>query len=282
MAGLPQGLTGPEEYCRGRAAPPGSSLYYATLFEPVASRQRLYPVFALHYEITDALTASPDPGVIRLKLQWWVEEIDRLLRREPRHPVTTRLLSLVPEPEPLRPGLQGYLSLVDSLLGRPDFRDVPEWFARLSGGFGRIWQLAADIDGRQPAGDRQAGHGGAALVLELLQNTPMLSARGHTLLPDTLLMEHALSTGDLIPGTDAPAANRAFGELVREIQHRLDEAYRQDRRSGMPAYPLIFNRLAAATCAEIQRDGNRLLRHRIALTPLRKLWIAWRTKVAVS
>lgn len=28
---------------------------------------------------------------------------------------------------------------------------------------------------------------------------------------------------------------------------------------------------------EIERDGFRVLRHRVELTPLRKLWIAWRT-----
>ena len=31
--------------------------------------------------------------------------------------------------------------------------------------------------------------------------------------------------------------------------------------------------------AEIRRDGFPVLRQRIALTPLRKLWIAWRTWV---
>jgi phytoene synthase len=28
---------------------------------------------------------------------------------------------------------------------------------------------------------------------------------------------------------------------------------------------------------EIERDGFRVLEHRVALTPIRKLWIAWRT-----
>jgi len=31
---------------------------------------------------------------------------------------------------------------------------------------------------------------------------------------------------------------------------------------------------------EIRRDGYRVLAHRVALTPLRKLWIAWRTWIA--
>ena len=35
----------------------------------------------------------------------------------------------------------------------------------------------------------------------------------------------------------------------------------------------------SALLDEIERDGYRVLDRRIALTPLRKLWIAWRTWV---
>jgi phytoene synthase len=31
---------------------------------------------------------------------------------------------------------------------------------------------------------------------------------------------------------------------------------------------------------EIRRDGYRVLDHRVALTPIRKLWIAWKTWIA--
>ena len=33
---------------------------------------------------------------------------------------------------------------------------------------------------------------------------------------------------------------------------------------------------------EIERDGYRVLDQRIALTPLRKLWIAWKTRARVT
>ena len=35
-----------------------------------------------------------------------------------------------------------------------------------------------------------------------------------------------------------------------------------------------------ATLDEIRRDGCRVLTQRIALTPLRKLWIAWKTWIS--
>jgi phytoene synthase len=36
--------------------------------------------------------------------------------------------------------------------------------------------------------------------------------------------------------------------------------------------------LALALLDEIERDGYHVLHQRIALTPIRKLWIAWRAK----
>ena len=32
-----------------------------------------------------------------------------------------------------------------------------------------------------------------------------------------------------------------------------------------------------ATLKEIERDGFQVMQHRVSLTPVRKLWIAWRT-----
>jgi phytoene synthase len=41
---------------------------------------------------------------------------------------------------------------------------------------------------------------------------------------------------------------------------------------------LALGALALALLEEIERDGYHVLHQRIALTPIRKLWIAWRAK----
>jgi phytoene synthase len=41
---------------------------------------------------------------------------------------------------------------------------------------------------------------------------------------------------------------------------------------------LALAALALALLEEIERDGYHVLHQRIALTPIRKLWIAWRAK----
>jgi phytoene synthase len=50
-----------------------------------------------------------------------------------------------------------------------------------------------------------------------------------------------------------------------------------DRRSQRPG--LIMGAIYATLLDEIQRERFQVLHQRIALTPVRKLWIAWRTWV---
>lgn len=286
MAEKPEGVTVQDDYCRDKAAPAGSSLYYATLFETEEVKRRLYPVFALHYEIADILTASPDPGVTRVKLQWWVEEIERLFRQEPRHPVATRLSPLLPDLGKDPAPLLEYLALTDSLVSRPFIQGVDEWFDVLSRGFGRIWEMASRVDGRErdddPAGSRD--NGGIIFILDLLQSLPLLASRGYLMLPAELLEKHGIRENDLPAGAGESAAVPLFGELVERTQSRLDSFYHITKKSRqrIPLYQLIMNRISASTCREIQQDGNRLLQHKIVLTPLRKLWIAGRTRMVVG
>src|SRR5947208_1358719 len=56
---------------------------------------------------------------------------------------------------------------------------------------------------------------------------------------------------------------------------KLPAADRKSQRAG-----LIMAAIYRTLLAEIRRDRFRVLEQRIALTPLRKLWIAWKTWVA--
>jgi phytoene synthase len=48
-----------------------------------------------------------------------------------------------------------------------------------------------------------------------------------------------------------------------------------DRRAQRPG--LIMAAIYSALLQEIERDGFQVLTQRTSLTPLRKLWIAWKT-----
>ena len=68
---------------------------------------------------------------------------------------------------------------------------------------------------------------------------------------------------------------------AERAQRYYDEAFAllpaQDRRAQRAG--LIMAAIYRAVLDEVERDGFRVLQHRISLTPLRKLWLAWKTWV---
>jgi len=76
-----------------------------------------------------------------------------------------------------------------------------------------------------------------------------------------------------------------FMELMKFQAARANDFYRKafdalaaEDRSAQRA-GLIMAAIQRATLAEVERDGFRVLSHRTSLTPLRKLWLAWKTWV---
>ena len=72
-----------------RATPLGSSAYYSLRFAPKELRDDLAALLAWRHEVTAILEVVSDPGVARLKLQWWRDELERTFAGEARHPLTS-------------------------------------------------------------------------------------------------------------------------------------------------------------------------------------------------
>ena len=83
-----------EESYRARAVPAGSPRYFSWLFAAPPMRDPLLGIYALLAEWRSLV----DPGVEltagHLKLAWWREEIDRLNRGAPVHPISRYIGSL--------------------------------------------------------------------------------------------------------------------------------------------------------------------------------------------
>jgi phytoene synthase len=65
--------------------------------------------------------------------------------------------------------------------------------------------------------------------------------------------------------------DRALGFYERAIA-ALPSVDRRSQRAG-----LVMAAIYRALLDEIRADGCRVLTHRTSLTPIRKLWIAWKT-----
>jgi phytoene synthase len=88
--------------------------------------------------------------------------------------------------------------------------------------------------------------------------------------------------------TAADLINRKYSDAFTELMRFETKRARDALRSSVAAVPASERRaqrtllaqaaLALALLDEIERDGYQVLHQRIALTPIRKLWIAWRAR----
>jgi phytoene synthase len=275
----------PDEYCQQRSASSGSSFYYAFLFLPPERRRAITAVYAFCREVDDVVDEVIDPGVAATKLAWWRSELDALAAGTPTHPVTQALLPFMTmdfgiTQERLRAVLEG----METDLRQNRYLDYAALrrYAHLVAGV--VGEMSASIFGyREPGTLEYAARLGLALqLINVIRDVGDDARRGRIYLPLDELQRFDVKVADLLQARYAPG----FVPLMRFQAERARATYREalallpaaDRRSQRPG--LIMGAIYATLLDEIDRADFQVLHQRIALTPLRKLWIAWKTWVA--
>jgi len=271
----------PDEYCQDKAAASGSSFYYSFLFLPAHQRQAIVALYAFCREVDDVVDECTDYSVARLKLQWWREEVQRLYDAQPRHPVSRALARTLERFDLPREQLQEIIDGMEMDLEQtryPGYKDLSLYCHRVAGVVGL---LSAEIFGYEDRRTLKYAHelGMAFQLTNILRDVREDAERGRIYIPQDELARFGVTELDLLHARHTPAftqlmafqaerARRAYAQAFA----LLPEADRHAQRSG-----LIMAAIYQATLDEIAADGYRVLEHRISLTPLRKLWIAWRT-----
>ena len=273
----------PDDYCYNLAAPPGSDFRYSLLGLPLARRQALIAVKAFELEVTQIVDQCQDSSVGRAKLDWWRDEIGRLFVGKPQHPVTVALQPHVsafnlPE-EYFREIADGAAMDVDDG-AYPSFSEL-SLYAHRRGSIPAL--LAAEIlNYRNRRGTPRFAHdaGTMLLLLEFLYEVRRYAQLGRVYLPEDEMQRYDVRPSDLLAAQTPERLRRLFAAQAERIRDAHQRALRQlpdeDRYAQYPV--LIRLELALALLAEIAEDGYRLLERRIQLTPVRKLWLAWRLR----
>jgi phytoene synthase len=274
----------PDQYCQQQAAQSGSSFYYSFLFLPAERRRAITALYAFCREVDDVVDECSDPALARAKLDWWRTEIEGLYAGQPQHPVTR---ALAPHIEPF--GIRQSL-LNDVLEGMEmdlvtdryaDFTALRQYTYRVAGAVGL---LAAGIFGyRNPQTREYAELLGTAFQLtNIVRDVGEDARKGRIYIPVDELNRFGVAVSDIL----GLRQTDAFGDLMRFQIDRAERSYTEaigllpaeDRRTQRPG--LMMAAIYRTLLDEIRRDGCRVLSHRTTLTPLRKLWIAWRTWVS--
>jgi len=271
----------PDEYCRQKAAQSGSSFYYSFLFLPSDRRRAITALYAFCREVDDAVDEPSDPSAARAALEWWRGEVARLYAGNPQHPVTRALapwtgLFGISEAHlgEIMQGLEMDLNQTRYL----DFAGLRLYCHRVAGVVGT---LAAGIFGyRNPATLEYADRLGLAFQLtNIIRDVGEDARKNRIYLPMDEMKEFGVTAADIL---DARHTEN-FVRLMRFHAERAQRCYAEalallppeDRHTQRPG--LIMAAIYRTLLDEIAHDDFQVLRQRIALTPVRKLWIAWRT-----
>ncbi|HEX5638589.1 MAG TPA: presqualene diphosphate synthase HpnD [Burkholderiaceae bacterium] len=272
----------PDAYCQQKAAASGSSFYYSFLFLPPERRRAITAVYAYCREVDDAVDEVSDPSVAEAKLAWWSGEVTALFNRQPTHPVTQALLPFIDGPFGItRPRLEAILEGMAMDLRQNRYLDFPALrrYAHLVAGV--VGELSAGVFGyTDPRTVQYADRLGLALqLINVIRDVGDDARRGRVYIPVDELQRFGVRAADLLAGRYV----EGFVPLMRFQAERARATYREalellpaaDRRAQRPG--LIMGAIYATLLDEIERENFQVLHQRIALTPLRKLWIAWRT-----
>lgn len=257
------------------ATPPGSSTYYSIRFAPAGLRDDLAAVTAWRDQVRGILTEVSDPGVARVKLQWWRDELLRTQAGEPRHPLSQ---ALAPVMARHRLPAQGFLDMADQVQSDLD-RDQPADSAALEGAcerdLGALFELLARCEGQETPVHLASARalGGFCTQVYLIRDSGLLRRRGRAFLPADRLAAAGLSADALaLP----EAADRLPGLLAGAATAALAWRDRRVGEAGLPVALRVRGRILSALLEALESEGFDLAQRRVGLTPLRKLWLAWR------
>ena len=271
-----------DDYCLQRVGGNGSSLYYCLRFLPSRERAGLTALQALAAEIMEVGEECHDPGLAHAKLDWWRQELHQAFDGHPTHPVTRALQPVVQAGLLHEPLLQDLIQASTRDIAPVRFATYAALRQHAQRTGGRIESLAAGVlGGSDSVSQATAVELGATHTLcRQLASLGADASRNRLYLAAEDLTRYDVREADIL-GRRENAAVRALlseqvGRLLESYDRILDTVPNPGRAALLPG--LVLAAQNRALLEEIRRLRFGLLSQRVALTPLRRLWISWRTQ----
>jgi phytoene synthase len=276
----------PQEYVQDKAAASGSSFYYAFLFLPKKKRAAITAFYAFCREVDDVVDEVRDPGLARTKLAWWQAEVARSFAGQPSHPA---MKALMPWAEPFGIAERQLHAVIEGCrmdLEQTRYLDFPalERYCHLVAGV--VGEVSARIFGAADSRTTDYAHklGLAFQLTNIIRDVGEDAMRGRIYLPLNELQQFDVKAHEVLRRKYSDRFT-ALMKFQAQRAHRLyDEALALlppvDRRSQKPG--LMMASIYRTLLREIERDGFQVMHQRVGLTPLRKLWLAWKVQALGS
>jgi phytoene synthase len=270
----------PHEYCVDKVAKRGMALFYAVFQLPSEKRDAVIAIHAFRREVEEVVAECSDPALGAVKLEWWRQQLAAVYGGTPQHPVGRALQPAVaayqlPESD--------FLAIIEgaetdlTVSRHPHFAALVHYCEQMGSAPNALTaRILGCADPLTVDWARELGI--ATRLSRMVRDIGLDARRDRIYLPADEMTRYGVAPAEVLHGRHTDR----FRQLVEYQIDRIDGIFGRaladlpalDRKAQHPLLALAA--MARALLREIRADGCRVLDRRTSLTPLRKLWIAWR------
>lgn len=275
----------PDQYCQEKAIQSGSSFYYSFLYLPLEKRRAITALYAFCREVDDVVDECTDASVARTKLAWWRQEVAAIFNagngNEPSHPVAKALTKVS---KPFNLTVERLNQIIDGMemdLNYNRYADFDTLRLYCYHVASVVGLCSAEIFGyRNPDTLKYAENLGLAFQLtNIIRDVGEDARRDRIYLPQDELVRFGVSNEDILRSRETENFRRLMEFQIERAESYYAQAFaalpaedRKNQRAG-----IIMAAIYQTILKEIKEDGCHVMRQRVSVTPMRKLWIAWTT-----
>jgi 15-cis-phytoene synthase len=272
----------PQQYCKQKAAQSGSSFTVSFIFLPKDKREAMTALYAFCREVDDVVDECSDYNVAQVKLNWWKSEIANLYANVPQHPVSKALQPAVVQ---FHLAQEHFLEIIDGMemdikFNRyEDFKQLQLYCYRVASCVGL---LAAQIFGFKNRKTLKYAHdlGMAFQLTNIIRDVGEDARRGRIYLPLDELKKAKVTEEDILKGSETAEVKELMEYQIERAESFYDKALRElpPEDAKLQRAGLMMAAIYRTLLREIKTDGaEKVLNHKIAIPPFRKLILATKT-----
>ncbi len=275
----------PDQYCQQKAVQSGSSFYYSFLYLPLEKRRAITALYAFCREVDDVVDECTDAAVAHAKLAWWRQEVAAIFGDEhdvkPSHPVTKALAAVAKTFNLTAGRLNEIIDGMEMDLSYNRYADFDTLRRYCYHVASVVGLCSVEIFSyRNPDTLKYAQDLGLAFQLtNIIRDVGEDAHRDRIYLPQDELARFGVSEEDILQSRESDNFRRLMEFQIERAESYYASAFaalptedRKNQRSG-----IIMAAIYRTLLQEIKNDGCHVMRQRVSLTPVRKLWLAWKT-----
>jgi len=279
----------PEQYCEKKVKDSGSSFYYSFIFLNKIKQREIFAIYAFCREVDDIADNISDKSIAQIKLIWWVNDLQKCYteNQTPEHPVNQELKLVINKYNLNKNIFEDLISGMQMDLDNTQYNTISELLNYCYKVAGTVGLMCVNIFGYS---DKSIFKYSESLsnFLQLVNITRDCKEDylkyNRIYIPKELLKKHNLSNQEFINILIKKDNIQKFKNLILNLIDIAENYYhlykkqisKKDLKSQFPGY--IMGEIYKNILDKIKKNPLLILNEKkISVSPLKKLYIAWKT-----